>query len=103
MNRYRVSLLGASFSIESDQDDATMAALQGRLESAIALARSQTGTADPLKLAILGGLILADELASCRDALEAASPSPLGAPAGMEEAERIALKLISDLEDRLGG
>ena len=101
MNRYRIELLGSSFSIETDQSDASMDALLSRVKGAVSSARRQTASADPLKLAIIGSLILADELAACRASLAAggsSAPDP-----GLEEAERIALKLISDLDERLGG
>ncbi len=100
MNTVRIELLGTSFSIQTDESPAHIGELLSAIEKRIKLVKTQTKTDDPLKLALLACLMLADELES-----RPATPPlrPIGEPFSDDddEAERIALRLISDIDERL--
>jgi cell division protein ZapA len=102
MNSVRIELLGASFSIQTDEEPAYIEKLVKHIGRDIETVRSQTRTEDPLKLAILASIMLADETFACQSRLHAEESRASHVDrAGTDEAERIALRLISDIDDRL--
>ncbi len=54
----RIDLLGTSFSIKSDQDQAYLRKLLDRYKQVVENTRKGTGLQDPLKIAILAGIVL---------------------------------------------
>lgn len=88
----RIDLLGASFSIAADEDPAYLQALLTRYRRVVDDARTTTGLSDPLKLAIIAGIVLCDETEKLRR----------GASSEDAEAERIALDLIARIDEALG-
>jgi cell division protein ZapA (FtsZ GTPase activity inhibitor) len=101
MNSVRIELLGTSFSIQTDEDPEYIEKLVERIGRDVESLRSQTKTEDPLKLAILASIMLADEAFAQKDAPEGGSPRDQHGGEENDEAERIALRLISDIDDRL--
>jgi cell division protein ZapA len=101
MNSVRIELLGASFSIQTDEEPAYIEKLVKHIGRDIETVRSQTRTEDPLKLAILASIMLADETFACQSLHAEESRASHGNRAETDEAERIALRLISDIDDRL--
>jgi len=102
----RVDVLGTSFTVQTDEDPAYFSELLSYFRSRIALVESQTRIQDPLKLSSLAAILMADELFKLKDAsggLAAMADSPEGEERAAEEAERIALRLIADIEDKLPG
>jgi hypothetical protein len=100
MNSVRIELLGATFSIQTDESPEHLSELVAMVKKRIQLVQSQTSSTDPLKVAILASVMLADEL----QARPATPPlRPIGEPFSDddEEAERIAMRLISDIDERL--
>lgn len=100
MNSVRIELFGTSFTIQTDEKPEYMQSLVARVERNARVVQSQTKNADPLKTAILVSLMLADELQS------RPAPRPRGEPFSddeeeFEEAARIAMRLISDIDERL--
>ena len=55
-------LLGTSFSITADEDSAYLESLLGRYRIILENTQKATGMGDPLKLAILTGFLLCDEI-----------------------------------------
>lgn len=103
MNSVRIEVLGTSFAIQTDEKPEYVHALVARVKKNVQIVQSQTQSVDPLKTAILASIMLADELES-RPALP--PPRPRGEPFSDDEeeyaeAERIALRLISDIDERL--
>jgi hypothetical protein len=88
----RIDLLGASFSISADEDPSYLQALLARYRRVIEDARTTTGLSDPLKLAIIAGIVLCDDAEKARR----------GASSDDAEAERIALDLIARIDEALG-
>jgi cell division protein ZapA (FtsZ GTPase activity inhibitor) len=88
----RIDLLGASFSIAADEDPAYLQALLTRYRRVIDEARAATGLTDPVKLAIIAGIVLCDE----------AEKAKRGTSPDDAEAERIARDLIARIDEALG-
>jgi len=57
-----INVLGASFSITADKDPKYLSAVLEQYELAIANTQSISGMKDPLKVAILTGFLLCDEI-----------------------------------------
>ena len=88
----RIDLLGTSFSIRADENASHLRNLLDRYTRSIERARFDTGLTDPLKIAIVAGIVLCDELEKARgrgDLFDGA------------ESERIALDLIARIDEAL--
>ena len=100
MNSVRIEILGAAFTIQTDESPEHINTLVALVKKRVQLVQAKTNSTDTLKVAILASLMLADELQS-----RPATPPlrPIGEPFSDddEEAERIALRLISDIDERL--
>ncbi len=100
----KVDLLGTSFTLQSDESpeylDKVVAFYSQKLEEI----RSSVETEDPVKLGILAGILVADELFKTRErsaeglAEDYPSPALQFSLEELDEAERITLELI----DRIG-
>ena len=88
----RIDLLGAKFSIKSDQDPEYLEEVLEVYRSKIEEIRATTGTSDPLKIAILAGILTAD------DYLKQTGAQRTNAA----EAAQITIGLITELEAALG-
>jgi cell division protein ZapA (FtsZ GTPase activity inhibitor) len=62
----RISILGTSFSISANEDSAYLEELLNYFRQAINNTQKSTGLEDPLKIAILTGFLLCDELKKLR-------------------------------------
>ncbi|GAB1483814.1 cell division protein ZapA [Treponema sp.] len=87
----RIDLLGTSFSISADEDPEYLQSLLKRYTKVIEDIRLSTGLSDPLKIAIVAGMVLSDELEKARR----------GKPGDGSEAERLTLDLIARLDEVL--
>ncbi|MFP3089136.1 cell division protein ZapA [Treponema sp. TIM-1] len=58
----RITILGTSFSISANEDSAYLESLLAYFRSAVENTQKKTGIEDPLKLAIITGFLLCDEL-----------------------------------------
>lgn len=88
----RVDLLGTSFTIKADEDPTYLRNLLIKYARIVDETRSNTGLIDPLKISIVAGLVLCDELDKARRGT---------ARADADETERIALDLIARIDDAL--
>ncbi|MDR2110421.1 MAG: cell division protein ZapA [Spirochaetaceae bacterium] len=91
----RFDILGTSFSILADEDPAYLESLLNRYRMVIENTQKSTGITDPLKIAILAGFLLCDELRKTR--------RREGFPEDPEtrEAERLTLDLIARIDEVL--
>lgn len=95
MERIRLELLGSSFFLQTDEDPAYVAELIDYYRTKVQDIQSSVQTSDPLKVAILSGLLAVDELFRSRKSLEAyESPEA-------QAAQRIAGQLIERLDRSL--
>lgn len=92
VNVVKVELLGASFSVQTDETREYIETLLGELERRIENLRSSTRVQDPLRLSILASITLLDELARHR-----------GQAGEADEVSRIAESLIGKIDRSLDG
>jgi cell division protein ZapA (FtsZ GTPase activity inhibitor) len=62
----RLDILGTSFSITADEDPAYLEEIFSQYQSAVENTRNISGMRDPLKIAILTGFLLCDEINKTR-------------------------------------
>ena len=93
----RIDILGASFSILADEDPAYLESLLNRYRMVIENTQKSTGITDPLKIAILTGFLLCDELQKLRRR----EGVPDGGAHEAREAERLTLDLIARIDKAL--
>jgi mannose-6-phosphate isomerase len=84
----RIDVLGTSFSISADEDQTYLESLLSYYRIKIENTRKKTGLQDPLKLALVTGFLLCDEVQKGKSAED-------------DEAERLALDLISRIDAAL--
>lgn len=95
MERIRVEMLGSSFFLQTDEDPAYVAELLDYYRTKVQDIQGNVRTSDPLKVAILSGLLAIDELFRARKSLESyESPEA-------QAAQRIAGQLIERLDRSL--
>jgi mannose-6-phosphate isomerase len=92
----RIDILGTSFSIAADEDPAYLESLLNQYSTKIESTRKKTGVNDPLKLAVLTGFLLCDDVrkAQKNEVLRRNSPE-------QDEAERLTLDLITRIDEIL--
>ena len=93
----RIELLGASFTLQSDEDPDYVADLVDFFRTKIDEIRTSVSTRDPLKLAILSALLVTDELFKER------SSKHVQTERDGEEMRRIAQELIAQLDRTMSG
>lgn len=92
-NLVQINLLGTRFSIQTDQDPTYIQGLLRNLTERTLDIQNGMGLEDPVKVAILAGLFLEDELAKSRN-----DSSDLKA---QEEVEKLRLHMIKSIEETL--
>ena len=94
-SRLTINVLGTSFTIRADENEAYLKRILWYLEKKIEETRQRTPISDPLKISILSSFYIIDELLreKGRDGRDATLPEE------SEEMERIALKLISEIDN----
>lgn len=97
-NRLDISILGTSFTIRADEDEAYLKRILWYLEKKIDETKKRTPIADPIKISILTSFYIIDEL--LREKNRDGSGAAL--PAESDEMEKIALRLISEIDDAIG-
>jgi cell division protein ZapA (FtsZ GTPase activity inhibitor) len=91
-----INLLGTSFSIAADEDTAYLENLLERYAAIVENTKKVTGLNDPLKVAVLTGFLLCDEIEKIRK--QGASGEQEG-----REAERLTMDLIARIDEALPG
>jgi cell division protein ZapA (FtsZ GTPase activity inhibitor) len=95
---FRLDILGTSFSITTDEDMAYLEKILDRYKTSIENIQNVSGLKDPLKIAILTGFSLSEEIVRLRENSEMAEVLHKG-EAG--EVERRALSLIARIDEVL--
>lgn len=99
----RIDILGTSFTIAADEPAAYLESLLAKYASAVESARRATGLTDPLKLSIVAGILLSDEVEQCKkDTKNLLKPNASGSEDKNAEAERLTLDLIARIDEALG-
>lgn len=89
----QIDLLGTSFSIQADEKPEYLNALYAHYKKIINQIEESSATQNPLKTAIIAGILISDELYKER-MKRSLNPSPVD----LAEAEKIALSLISRID-----
>ncbi|HOT63008.1 MAG TPA: cell division protein ZapA [Treponemataceae bacterium] len=89
----QIDVLGASFAIQADEKPEYLAALYSHYRKTVSQIEASAGVANPLKTAIIAGILIADEL--FKEKMRNASST---AALDLAEAERMALKMISRID-----
>jgi cell division protein ZapA (FtsZ GTPase activity inhibitor) len=91
----RIDILGTSFSIVADEDPLYLNSLLNRYRTVIENTQKSTGMKDPLKIAILAGFLLCDEIQRAKKQDAAREP------AEAREAEQLTLDLIARIDEAM--
>jgi cell division protein ZapA (FtsZ GTPase activity inhibitor) len=94
-SQVRIDLLGTVFSIQTDESPEYMDDLVSELRLRISRLSTATRVNDPLKLSILAGIVLLDELRRARSASEDSTGK------GNDEGDMAASSLLASLDKRL--
>lgn len=97
----RIELLGQSFTIRSDEDPEYLEDLVDYFATKLQEVRDSVDTTDPVKLAILAGLITVDELFQAREEAGLAVAPSEHIAENHQELERITERLITRLNETL--
>ncbi len=89
----RIEILGTAFHLETDQDPEYLADCVDYLRTKLQEVEGSVSTTDPLKLAILAGLLSVDELFQ-----ERSKHGRSGTPAAEAEIETITRRMIEKID-----
>jgi len=92
-NLVHINLLGTRFSIHTDENPEYIQQLIENLDERFTALEKSTGLKDPLKLALLTGLFLEDEIQKSRDSASH--------PIEDTEAEKLTLQILENLDKTL--
>jgi len=93
--RLGVNVLGTSFELEADQKNEYLQSLYGYYLSVLEKAKVTAGVEDPLKIAIMAGLFLSDEVFKARSDGSGETTEPDAFLA----MERSTMKMIAKIDD----
>ncbi len=93
-NLFRIDILGTSFTIQTDEKPEYLEQVVNYFSEKTETVQKSVSNKEPLKIAILAGILLVDELFKSQNRLEESSTEEV-------EAERIALKLIDVIDKSL--
>ncbi|GHT97447.1 cell division protein ZapA [Spirochaetia bacterium] len=94
----RIDILGTSFSISADEESAYLDSLLNQYRLVIENTQKTTGLKDPLKVAIVAGFLLCDEIQKLH---KQPSSKSEGILAESREAEQLTLDLIARIDEAL--
>lgn len=97
----QISILGTNFSIQADEDSLYLDKLMQYYRSTVADVSASTNLHDPLKIAVLSGIMIADELFKERIQSSTNATDTIMTSAELSEAERITLKMIKKIDKAL--
>jgi len=89
----QIDLLGTSFAIQADEKPDYLALLYSHYKKTIQQIEATSSLTEPIKIAIIAGILMADEYYK-----EKMKHQQDCAPADLAEAERLALGMISRIE-----
>ncbi len=94
-SRLSVNVLGTSFALEADQEDAYVQSIYDYYLSVLEKAKETSDVDDPLKIAIIAGLFLSDEVFKAR--LE--NTGTLTDPKAFVDMETTTMRMIAKIND----
>jgi cell division protein ZapA len=100
-NQLKVTLLGTSLMIQSDEDAEHLQTVIQYFEKKIDEVKKRLPATEPIKLAILAGLNIVDELLKIQTQVRAQQSSAHDSVNEAEEVERITRRMIQKLDNIL--
>lgn len=100
-NQLKVTLLGTSLMIQSDEDAEHLQAVIQYFEKKIDEVKKRLPTTEPIKLAVLAGLNIVDELLKIQTQVRTQQASAHDSVNEAEEVERITRRMIQKLDNIL--
>lgn len=101
MGTLTINILGTSFSIQAKENDSYLEELLLRYKKIITSIEQSTGLQDNLKISIMAGLSLCDELKQSELNTDSNLNKQRHTNSELFEAERITLKLIDNIDKAL--
>ncbi|MBQ0040117.1 MAG: cell division protein ZapA [Treponema sp.] len=95
MGRIQLDILGASFSAEAEEDDEYLLKLSSYYKAITDSIQKSSGVRDPMKISILAGITLVDEL--YKEKQKSIKLSNQISREDEEKAERIAMSMIDKI------
>lgn len=92
----QIQILGATFTIQADEDPEYLSRLVDYLAGKVHEIERTVTTKDPLRISILAGILVADELFKDRERM-----SSTLTPSESDEVEKIARRLIRSIDESL--
>jgi len=100
-NEIRLDILGTSFTITADEDEAYLTKVLTQYKAAVKNTQKISGITEPLNVAILTGFLLCDEFNKVRKQIEERGESSDDDSIEAEEVEDRTIRLIAKLEQAL--
>lgn len=97
----QINILGTSFSIQADEDSLYLDKVYRRYSEAVENVTKTTALKESIKIAVLAGIMVTDELLKERAKNSTANTDSRLASAELSEAEKITLQLINKIDDAL--
>lgn len=94
----RIDILGTSFTIRADEDPLYLNALLAKYQTTVDSVQKNTGLTDPLKTAIVAGIMLCDELEKQQRKINSSS---LQVKQDSKELEQLLLDIITRIDSSL--
>ena len=110
MGTLNINVLGTSFKIQAKEDDRYLEELLARYKAAAAYVEQSAHLKDSLKIAVMAGITLCDEIAKLQQKTTGAEKTEYSVDGSVErskkteelfEAERITLQMIENLDKAL--
>lgn len=100
MGKLQIDVLGASFKVQAEEDDAYLEKLLSYYKDITDAIRSGSGLVNPVQISILSGITLVDEL--YKEKQKNAALMKKMETSESEAAENLALNMIEKLDEVLG-
>ena len=96
MGTLKVDLLGTSFSIEANEDEAYLDKLMDYYKKVVNQIDQKAGIKDPLKVAIISGIMICDEL--CKEKQKLQFTNQTINRQDLVEAEKLTMHMIESID-----
>lgn len=89
----QIDMLGTSFTIQTDENSDYLHSLYTHYKNTVTQVEKNSGIADPLKLAIIAGILVSDELGKEKLRRQGQPEQP-----DLAEAEKLTMRMISRID-----
>lgn len=96
MGTLQIDTLGTSFALQANEDEEYLNKLMNYYKKIVTQVELESGLKDPLKTAIIAGIMICDEL--CKEKQKLQYTNQTINRQDLEEAEKITLRMIENLK-----